>query len=207
VTTKLDVTIGKLDDAMLGKFRTGSFESQTKEVQTAWLFFAKLVGCVQPGWRDEHLVRSQRMSKATHTTDEALVLWILTYYRSNWESEAQHDAAFVATNESTSMPKRYKPKGHQKAEVYLRNFYDFDNDVYNKRNATSGENSLGWEEAIMDNALIEHQRKINNVAVGGVGDPDYAGLSIEEMMNERLPDGVTVTSIRVRDGDWEVTAI
>ena len=113
--------------------------------------------CVCPNYHKWEIKKSTPISQVLHATDEALVLWFLKCYISDWDKMYEDTRRVQDVHEAN---KRRRKEGKHKSNAQLGEYLNLHASIKMARN----ERGKGWEEALLEEAIIQHEH-IHNMAL------------------------------------------
>ena len=118
------------------------------------LHFLLCVCCSYHKWE---IKKNTPISQVLHATDKALVLWFLKCYIANWDKMYEDTLRVQDVREAK---KRCRKEGKHKSNAQLGEYLNLHANIKLARN----KRGKGWEEALMDEARIQHEH-IHNMAL------------------------------------------
>ena len=142
--------------ADIKKFRVGSFKNADEDVKKKWCHvILHFLPCVCSTYSKCDIKKTRPVSEVSDVSDEALLLWFLQFYASDWALQISED------QEANAPPtKRHKREGKHKSKSELGEFLQMYERVAKARKETGN----GWDEAIMEEA--ERQNRIHQLKNG-----------------------------------------
>ena len=162
----------------INNFRAGPYANATVDTKVKWCHvMMHVLPSVCSRYAKPDIQVGMAASKATSTSDEALVMWLLRFNAREWETEnesaesadaSQHDAS--AVNPPTTTRKR-KRKGPHMSQTNLQEFLDMLNATTTKRGTNEG--GTEWDDALMTAA--RDARESGNGSKGSSFDDEIVG--------------------------------
>lgn len=146
--------------ADIEKFRVGSFNNADEDVKKKWCHvMLHFLPCVCSTYSKWDIKQSQPVSEVSDVSDEALVLWFLQFYASEWVLKISED------REANPPPKkRPKKEGKHKSKSELGQFVQ----MYERVASARKETKNGWDEAIMDEAERQNSHQLTKGFADGI---------------------------------------
>jgi len=147
--------------ADIAKFRVGSFNNADEDVKKKWCHvILHFLPCVCSTYSKWDIKKTKPVSEVSDVSDEALVLWFLQFYVSDWVLQISEDR-----EANPSPQKRRKKEGKHKSKSELSEFLK----IYERVASARKETGNGWDKALMEEAKLQntsHQQQKNGFTDG-----------------------------------------
>ena len=177
--------------ADIEKFRVGKFNNADEDVKKKWCHvMLHFLPCVCSTYSKWDIKKTRPVSKVSDVSDEALVLWFLQFYVSDWDLKISED------REANPHPeKRRKKEGKHKSQSELGEFLE----MYERVKKARKETGNGWDEAIMEEAELQSSKshQLRTVFTDGMpsaalaSNPVVAKILVMPMADSDDDDGGT----------------
>lgn len=174
--------VGKLNDdgvqdgitlQEIAKFRQGDYKDAEPEVKRKWCHvMLHFLPCVCVGYQKADIKRSTSISEVSHATDEALVLWFLQCYVADWDEMYEKSMQ----NQEPEIKRRRKEGKHKSTEK-ISAYIQLHARV---KAARKGVEAKGWDDAVMDEALLQEDRQHNRVLADSMPNAALANVVAKE---------------------------